>query len=189
VLARFSVLVLAAVLLGSACSSSSDSTESRLPPNDFDELAEIFDPKLKPLGLQLTRGALVDTDNGGYEKSDRGHHLALYVEPTGEYTPEQYARGIVPSARIFLPTVFDRWPGLKTMDVCQEPLPGVDDRESPPPVTQIYVTRAEAERFDWDDARLADVIAAASRGRRGFTLYVAPSLVADPSYAEVSASG
>jgi hypothetical protein len=185
-LAVLVALVVAPVLLGAACSSS-DSEDQALPPNDFDELAEIFDPELRPLGLKLTRGALVDTENDGYRKSDTGGHLALYVEPTRDYSPEDYARGIVPSAQVFLPEVFERWPELETMDVCQEPLPGVDDRQSPPPITQLYVARADSRRFDWDDARLTDVIAAAARGKAGFTFYAAPSLVADPAYAEVSA--
>ena len=186
---RVLALVVAALLLGAACSSSSDTDDETLPPNDFGELADIFDSELRPLGLRLTRGALVDTDDGGYRRSDRGNHLALYVEPTGAYSPEDYARGIVPTAQVFLPDVFERWPELETMDVCQEPLPGTDDREEPPPVTQLYVARAESHSFDWENARLADVVSAAALGRRGFTLYVAPAVSADPSYARVSSGG
>jgi hypothetical protein len=181
-------LIVAALVLGAACSSDG-SDEETLPPNDFDELADIFNPELRPLGLVLTRGALVDTDDGGYRRSDEGNHLALYVEPTRSYTPEDYARGIVPSAQVFLPEVFERWPELETMDVCQEPIPGTDDRDEPPPVTQLYVSRAESRSIEWRDVELPDLVATAARGNRGFTLYVSPAITSDPSYPRVTSGG
>lgn len=183
----FVVLLLAATLSGVACASDSD--ERALPPNDFDELADIFDPQLEPLGLKLTRGALIDTSNGGYRESDTGRHLAVYVEPTGEYTPAEYAEGILPSAQVFLPLVFERWDELKTFDVCQEPLPGVDDRKEPPPVTQIYVSRAEARGFDWNTVTLPELLAAKEPARESYRLYVAPEITNDPSWPALSQAG
>jgi hypothetical protein len=53
----------------------------------------------------------------------------------------------------------------------------------------LYVARAESRSFDWRNARLSDVVSAAAQGRRGFTLYVAPAVSADPSYAGVSSGG
>ena len=152
-----------------------------LPPNDFEELAAIFDDELEPLGLKMTRGALVDT-TGGYEESDTGRHLAVYVEPTGEYTTADYAEGIVPSAQVFLPEVFERWDRLETFDVCQEPLPGADDRKEPPPVTQLYVSREEARPIEWETVGLAELVAAAEPTRRDFRLYVAAPVMSDPSF-------
>lgn len=175
------------MLLGAACAS--DSNERALPPNDFEELADIFDPQLKPLGLKLTRGALIDTSNGRYRESDNGRHLAVYVEPTGEYTPADYTEGIAPSAQVFLPVVFERWDRLKTFDVCQEPLPGVDDRKEPPPVTQIYVSRAEARDFDWNTVTLAELLAATVPARESYRLYVAPEIMNDPSWPALSQAG
>ena len=166
-----------------ACSSDdSEPAAEHLPPNDFEELAAMFDDELEPLGLQMTRGALVDT-TGGYEESDTGRHLAVYVEPTGEYTTADYADGIVPSAQVFLPEVFERWDRLETFDVCQEPLPGDDDRKEPPPVTQLYLSREEAAEIGWATVDLAELVAATEPARRDFRLYVADPVASDPSYA------
>jgi hypothetical protein len=182
------LLLLLAVTAGAACASDAGEERS-LPPNDFQKLADIFDPQLKPLGLKLTRGALVDTSNGRYRPSDTGRHLAVYVEPTGDYTLADYAEGIVPSAQVFLPLVFERWDELDTFDVCQEPLPGVDDRKEPPPVTQLLVSRAEARELDWNDVSLADLLAAKEPARASFTLYVAPEVMTDPGWPAISQGG
>ena len=63
----------------------------------------------------------------------------------------------MPSAQAFLPEVFERWDELRTFDVCQEPLPGEDDRKEPPPVTQLFGTRAEAADVDWQTVTLAEL--------------------------------
>jgi hypothetical protein len=182
------LLLAAAAFAGAACGS--DGTEERsLPPNDLEQLADVFDAELEPLGLKLTRGALIDTSNGRYRPSDTGRHLAVYVEPTGEYTTAEYAKGIVPSAQVFLPEVFERWDLLETFDVCQEPLPVVDDRKEPPPVTQLFLSRAEAGEFDWKDVTLAELLAAREPERASFTLYVAPAVTNDPSWLSLSRAG
>ncbi|HEX6311128.1 MAG TPA: hypothetical protein VF152_05845 [Acidimicrobiia bacterium] len=189
------VLVVALLALGllAACSDDSGSgpegsgseRAERLPPNDFDQLAEMFDPELAPLGLRLTRGALVDTD-GGYEVSDTGRHLAVYVEPVGDYTPADYVDGIVTTAQVFLPDVFERWDRLETFDVCQEPLPSDDDREEPPPVTQLYVARADAAAVEWETTTLPELVAATTPSSPSFRLYVAPAIASDPAYLEAA---
>lgn len=185
------ILTVVVATIGSACSDDSGSVSdpvddaAPLPPNDFEQLAELFDPELRPLGLRLTRGALVDTDDG-YEVSDTGRHLAVYVEPTGEYTTADFVDGIVPSAQVFLPEVFERWPRLETFDVCQEPLPADDDREEPPPVTQLYLSRSDSERFDWKTVTLPELIAAAEGAGPEFRLYAAPTVRSDPAYAEAT---
>ncbi|MGH9049239.1 MAG: hypothetical protein ACRDY4_05890 [Acidimicrobiia bacterium] len=174
--------LLLAVVLGAACSDGSEpAAEEHLPPNDFEQLADMFGDELEPLGLRLTRGALVDTSDG-YEESDRGRHLAVYVEPTAEYSTADYADGIVPSAQVFLPDVFERWDRLETFDVCQEPLPGEDDRKEPPPVTQLYVSRAEADAVDWQTVELAELLEATQPARRDFRLYVSPTIRSDPAF-------
>jgi hypothetical protein len=184
---RVFVVLLLALALAAACSpdDSEPAVDEHLPPNDFEELVAMFDDELEPLGLQMTRGALVDT-TGGYEESDTGRHLAVYVEPTGEYTTADYTDGIVPSAQVFLPEVFERWDRLETFDVCQEPLPGADDRKEPPPVTQLYVSREEADAIDWETVGLAELVDAAQPARRDFRLYVAPAVTSDPSFTEAT---
>lgn len=182
------VLAVAAVAVAATACSSGDpepAADEHLPPNDFDELAEMFDDELEPLGLRMTRGALVDTSDG-YEESDTGRHLAVYVEPTGEYTTADYADGIVPSAQVFLPEVFERWDRLETFDVCQEPLPGADDRKEPPPVTQLYVSREEADAIEWETVGLAELLDAGQPARQDYRLYISPAVTSDPAFTEAS---
>src|SRR5688572_15029469 len=99
-------LVLTAVVVGACADDNASSKRETLPPNDKDDLAEIFDPELEELGLRLTRGGL-QRQTGGYD--DRARHLALYAEPTAPFTTADYAAAVVPSARVFLPQVFERW--------------------------------------------------------------------------------
>ncbi len=91
-------------------------------------------PKVELLGLRITRAAVVDTEN---------RHLA----------------GTATVSRVFLPFVFDRWPGLRSFDVCQEPLPETDDRAEPPPETQVFVLRGGVDTVDWKHADLAELLA------------------------------
>jgi hypothetical protein len=132
--------------------------EQRMPPNDVGSLRRLYDPVLEPMGLRLTRGALIDTSNDQYTPSNDGTHLALYVEPTGPYTDEQYIDGFWSVTALITPDVFARWPGIETYDICQEPLPADDDREEPFPVTQINITRAAAATIDWANGDLVDLL-------------------------------
>ena len=106
-------------------------------------------------------GGLIDRSGGGYEPSAEGTHLALYVEPVGDRTVPQYLDGIRGVAVVFA-DVFERWPGLVSYDVCQEPA-GDDDLGGgePLPVTQIELTKEEAAAFDWDTVSVIDLVRAA----------------------------
>ena len=97
-----------------------------------------------------TAAALIDRSGGGYVASPTGQHLALYVEPIDDRTMDEYFDGILDVAVVFS-DIYDRWPGLETYDVCQEP-PDPDGTQGPEPlpVTQIELTRAESDAIDWD---------------------------------------
>lgn len=186
-MSRPAALLVWALLVGlsvAACGGTGGTggDDRTLPPNDEAALARIFDEELDALGLRFTRGALIDVGGGGYEASDSGTHLAVYVEPTGDYAAADYADGVVASARVFLPVVFERWPGLETFDVCQEPLPVRDDRETPPPVTQLNLTEGEASDIDWETVTLADLLARNQPERDAYRMYVTPSLLEDPAF-------
>jgi hypothetical protein len=58
--------------------------------------------------------------------------------------------------------VFDRWKGLKSFDVCLEPLASEDAGPAPAPMTQLLVTRRGARAVDWSAATLTDLLAAAN---------------------------
>jgi len=177
-----------AILTGTADAPAGASTASaRLPPPARKDLVAIFGPRVKKFGLRVTRAALVNPEN---KRSAKGRHLAIYVEPTGEYTPQEYIDGTVDVSRVFLPYVFRRWKGLRSFDVCQEPHPEVDNRHPPAPETQVFVTRSANAKIDWatvDVAALvarskAEVIAAGATRPVKFSLYVTAHLQNTPAY-------
>ena len=114
----------------------------------------MFDPQLEPLGLHTTRAALQNPHN--YKRSAKGTHLAIYVEPLSKGAVDRaiYVRNIIRVARVFLPGIYRRWPGLKSFDVCQEPEAIVDPRPAPIPVTQL-VRDEEGSRSARLEARVA----------------------------------
>ena len=66
--------------------------------------------------------------------------------------------GILDVALVFS-DIYDRWPGLETYDVCQEPAdPDGTQGPEPLPVTQIELTRAESDAIDWDTVTVEDLV-------------------------------
>jgi hypothetical protein len=167
-------------VLAAACSSGSGGESSAsadaLPPNDKAAIERVFRARLERLGVRLTRGAVLDRETG--KPSDRGTHLAVYVEPTGEFTPDDYARATVPTLRAFLPTAFERWGGLESFDICQEPLPAADTRREPPPETKVDVTKQASAKVRWDDdLDLGRLLTDAKRlGPRALSVYAKPDV-------------
>jgi hypothetical protein len=168
------VLVCAAV---GGCSSGSrgENSSKALPRNDKAAIERVFKPALERLGVRLTRGALLDLKTA--KPSAKGTHLAVYVEPTGDFTPEDYARGLVKTLRAFLPAAFERWGGLKSFDLCQEPLPAADSRPEPPPVTKVELTRSASRTVRWDNLDLVGLLRDAKRmGSLAISVYAKPDV-------------
>jgi hypothetical protein len=148
---------------------------------------ELLGPKVQTLGLHITRAALVDPQN---HRSATGTHLALYVEPNGAYSPTAYLAGTATVSRAFLPFVFDRWPGLRSFDVCQEPRRVRDNHAEAPPETQVFVRRAGVGAVDWQHADLAELLAQDVRASNEagdsqpieFSVFVAEHLRALPEF-------
>jgi hypothetical protein len=170
--------------------------EGSLPPSDQGALQRMFDPQLAPLGLHTTRAALQDAHD--YRRSAKGTHLAMYVEPTSAGLVDRaiYVRNIMRVARIFLPSIYRRWPGLQSFDICQEPEQVLDPRPAPIPVTQLVASRQAAAAVDWKHATLATLLrrVKAVAGKKGakndLSLYVSPRTLAEPSYqAALTAAG
>jgi hypothetical protein len=181
------LVVLGCLLLPAGVASAGE--RSALPPSARKDLAAIFGPKVKRFGLRVTRAALVNPEQ---KRDPKGTHLAIYVEPTGDYTPEDYIKGTVDVSRVFLPYVFERWKHLQSFDVCQEPRPAVDPRPVPAPETQIFATRAGSKLVDW---RRVDVAALLERSQTEataagkerpvrFSLFIAKHLQNTPAYQE-----
>ncbi len=164
------------VAAAASCSSGSgDSTAHALPPDDKKAIERVFAPQLERLGVRLTRGALIDLKTA--KPSATGTHLAVYIEPTGDYTPEQYARGTAGTLRVFIPKAFERWGGLKSFDICQEPLPATDTRPEPPPVTKVTLTRGASNKVTWKDVDLSRLLTDAKRlGTQELSVYAVPDV-------------
>ena len=134
-----------------------DELEGELPPVDPLALEPLYGDALAALGVELTdRGGLIDRSDG-YEVSEDGTHLALYVAPIGDRSDDEYVDGIVELAQLFLPEVFERWPGLETFDVCQE-LPEDEETGHVSTVTQIDLARDVARTIDWATVDLVDLL-------------------------------
>jgi hypothetical protein len=168
--------------------------DSARPPASRKALVAIFQKKVAPFGLRITRAALVNP----YEKRDpHGTHLAIYVEPTGSYTTDQYLQGTVDVSKVFLPYVFARWKGLQSFDVCQEPHPADDPRPEPAPETQVYATRAGSRLVDWKTVDVATMIrtsreesADAGTARPvQFSVFVTKQIQTTPAYQQVAGPG
>lgn len=160
------------------------------PPGPFD-IEPIYGEALAELGLRLTsQGGLIDRSDGGYVPSADGDHLAIYVEPIGDdYDTADYIEGIRTVAIVFQ-DVFERWPGLATYDVCQEPGAGWTDANAPRqlPVTQIELTREEAEALgDLEALALVDLVRAAQTDPPGLALRVNRRIARDPGYQAILA--
>jgi hypothetical protein len=174
----FAVVGTLICVAAAACSSGSGDGSSNahaLPPNDKAAIERVFAPALDRLGVRLTRAALIDLQTG--KPSANGKHLAVYVEPRGDYVAEDYARGTVRTLRAFMPAAFERWGGLTSFDICQEPLPAIDARPEPPPVTKVDLTKAAARKMRWSQLDLARLLRDAKRlGSNALTVYAKPDV-------------
>jgi hypothetical protein len=163
-----------------------------LPPVKRGAIAKLFDDKLRELGYRTTRASLVR--HRIYGAPTNGPHLAIYVEPIDPagLSARDSVDNIVPIAQLFLPKVFKRWSDLASFDVCQEPATTVDDSPTPPPITQIAVTRKASKGIDWQDVSLEDLVARAARVHAGeeyglgdtrhLYLYVGPEVADAAAY-------
>lgn len=178
------------VSLVAACGGDDDSddlsvTESGLPDADDAEMIAAFDPLVEDLGVRFTRAALIDREGGGYERSPDGTHLALYVEPTSEYTTAQYVDGITELFNILTPYLYDQFPGIETYDVCQEPLGAEGAGSEPPPVTQVEIDRETFETLDFP-VSLETIAEQGSRHEPGFFVYVDRDIARSPEWQEAT---
>ena len=186
--AASALLALVAVVGIGVGAHPAGAASSNLPPSSEAALEKIFRKDVKPLGLHVTRGMLQNLQT--YERDPQGTHLALYVAPvSGDYSSADYVKSFTKLTRMFVPAVFKRWPGLKSFDICQEPFN--DPRATPPPVTQIFLTRDALDRVGgWKTAKLAELLAASPRVRSiaaGYYVYFSPSVRTDPAFADAAA--
>jgi hypothetical protein len=147
-------MALAAVMTTSCGADTSRTSEpALLPPHERDDLAELFDPMVAPLGYSVTRASLIDRST--YAVDPDGGHLALYLAPNTDISTDQFANDFVGIVATFLPFVFEQWPNLNS--VCQEPFGSTE--ETPPSLTIIDLTRDAAAGVAWGELDLAGIIA------------------------------
>jgi hypothetical protein len=161
-----------------------------LPPAGALDLEPLYGDALAAVGMKLTdRGGLIDRSGGGYVASPTGRHLALYVEPIeDERSTEAYYDGILDVAVIFS-DIYDRWPGLETYDVCQEPPDPFGRQEAEPlPVTQIELSRSQSDAIDWDSVTVEDLVRGAQTDPPELALRVSTEMAAYPPYAAAAGS-
>ena len=186
--AATAMLVALTIALGATAlvvrSSPAGAAGPDLPPSNRAALAKMFREELKPLGLRVSRGLLQNLDT--YKEDPTGTHLALYLSPTSsKYATADYVHNFARITRVFVPMVFDRWKGLESFDICQEPVN--DPRDEPPPVTQIYVNRSALDRVgSWKKATLPDLLAASPKDRRqrgaDYYVYFDNDVLQDPKF-------
>jgi hypothetical protein len=184
------MLVVLAVAASTSVAGTAGAADRSLPPSARKDLVAIFEKRVKPFGLRVTRAALV---NPKQKRDPKGTHLAIYVEPTGDYTVEDYINGTVDVTKVFLPYVFNRWKDLRSFDVCQEPRPAVDARKVPAPETQVYATRAGIALVDWKTVDVATMISTSRKEAAAtninevprFSVYVAKHLEITPAYEQI----
>ena len=166
-----------------AVTSTEPSGGLDLPVNDTAELQAIFDPRFEPLGQRVTRIGLYDLSDG-FDRSDTGDHLAIYVEPIdpdGEgWDDARYIEMAAPGMAAATPFALAEWADLNSVDVCQEPPQSENAAPEPPIETQLLVDRATSEEIDWESVELADLIAARDRAPDAVTIAARPGLEEHP---------
>lgn len=147
-----------------------------LPPDGTEAIAALYDERLKPLGWRVQRSGLEHRDEPKPVLPGK-RHLAVYLRPLGEPTAKDYLDGLATVSKVFLPHVFDDYPGLQSFDVCLEPTEEADPSAYPKALTQVLVTRPQLAELDWRNADPADVVAGGIvRHPNTLVLLVAPEL-------------
>ncbi|MDZ7676905.1 MAG: hypothetical protein U5K30_17795 [Acidimicrobiales bacterium] len=169
-------------------STTTTSEPTPLPTNDEDELKEMFEPLFEPIGQRVTRIGLYDLSQG-FVRDDEGDHLAIYtdpIDPAGEgWDAERYIAACVDGVRASTPFIFDTWPGIATMDVCQEPPQEEAPEPEPPIVTQVQMSRADYNLIDsWDDLTLTDLMVAKDRSPMTVRVRANDEVAAHPQWVE-----
>jgi hypothetical protein len=172
-----------------ATTTTEPAARGDLPPldsfsiDDITELDEIYGPALAAVDLRITRGGVVEFQEGD--------HLQIYAEPITPAEangPQVYLDRMLTSFQAVAPLLFDAYPELDSFDLCQEVVP--DPATAPAeagyeePVTLFLLTRAGYESVDdWSTATLEDLFAVAGEelDELGYA-EVTPEIAALPDY-------
>jgi hypothetical protein len=112
------------------------------------------------------------------------HHvmLSLYARPRDARTPDQYATGLAPLAKAVVPVLLARYPGLYSVDLCQEAQHPPADVAEPPPLTRVYVTRPKSAAVRWDQLDLPAIRRQARSKDPSIEIYVDPLVAGSATF-------
>jgi hypothetical protein len=152
-----------------------------LPADGPEAMAVTFGERLAAMGLRITRSRVVEAGRAGSMLPD-ANHLAVYVEPVESLRLDGYIANIVPLTQLFVPAVFDRWPGVGSFDICQEPSPSEDGSQDPRPMSVVALTREQASAIDWSTVSLGQMVESSRAVPNGLVLSVDERLSRSPDW-------
>lgn len=159
------------------------SRSADLPPSSTAGMAAAWNARLAPLGWEVQRSSLEEQLLDPNRPIPPGHrHLALYLRPTGEPTPQDYIDSLATVTKLFVPALFEAHARLASFDVCLEVAEAVDRSDYPEALTQVVVSRAQAGARSWADLTPADVVAGAERQPNALGLYASDKLQRSPEW-------
>ncbi len=173
-------LAVAGCSSGSSHGAAATSTTGRragLPPSDQASLKAVVAPILARFGDDVQR-VEVETN------PTPDHHvmLSLYARPRDARTPDQYATGLAPLTRAVVPILLARYPGLYSVDLCQEAQHPPADVAEPPPLTRVYVTRPKSAAVRWDQLDLPAIRRQARSTDPSIEIYVDPVVAGSATF-------
>jgi hypothetical protein len=194
------IVVLAALAIVAGCGSDDPDGASSAPTThqaarttrpgaqSTSDLKAIYDSKLEPLGLRVSRAGLTNSP-GDDAYSTAGSHAALYVVPIegADTSPDAYVERLPALARAVIPDVFRRYK-VMTVDVCQEP-PGTAPGDTPAPETVMLVSRVQSSKLDWDGLTPADFVAMQAEGPARMSLVVSDRVAGSATWRRLAEQG
>ena len=119
------------------------------------------------------RGGLIDRSGGGYEPSATGRHLALYVEPMGERTVDEYIDGHRATWRWCSATSSSAGPASSPTTCARSRWTTAASRApNRCPSPRSSSPRQEAAAFDWDTVTVVDLVRSSRAEPPGIALRV-----------------
>jgi hypothetical protein len=144
----------AAVALGGACSAKPALPKSEAIARDRTTVPGVARHLLEPFQLGIQRWSI----EARVEAPD-DYQLSLYTQPARTESVDVYAQRFAPLAAGVIPALFERYPDITWIDLCQEQAGTTGGDWEPTPVTRIQLTRAAADAVDWPHADIATLVA------------------------------
>lgn len=146
------VLFVAVTITAAGCGSGMGAPNAVKPP-DGPAVAQAAAPLLAQFALRVQRSSV-----GEHQGAIGGSELSLYVRPAHAQSADTYANRFMPLTAAVIPALFAKYPGIKWIDLCQEPAQA-SGAWGTTPVTRLEISREGSGRVDWQHGELATVLA------------------------------